>query len=409
MKLHLLFSLILLSFSANTLGGQFVLLNEQEIKLVKLAIADGSASDRTKEVYNRLLKRADKLLTVPNYTVVDKTIIPPGATANDFVSISSYWWPDTKKAGGLPWVRIEGKTNPDTKTDKVDRNRVNDMAKAVYTLSQAYYFSGNVEYAKKAITMIKVWFLANKTRMTPHLQYAQTSPGLNERVSSGIMDGRLIPHNILDSINLIRNSGYWSERFDAVMNQWLATYLKWLTGSEMGRKASEKKDRHGSWYYYQTSALSWYLNDQKTLSRQFKLAKNMMKKQFNKEGGLILELDRSKSYSDSCFSLSGLTAIAVIAEKAGKKFWDLPSQKKSSIAKGIEYMKPATINGEWAHSDESIDVKDCADAFSRYAEYSKSAQLKATVSTLLDEIEVKTKKSSDDKRFLIRHTLLKQQ
>ena len=409
MKLRFLVAvsaLTVLIFSHNSFAGQFVFLDEQQLQSVKASIADGSASEAVKEEYKRLLKSADKLLDGPNYTVVDKTIIPPGATANDFVSISSKAWPSESSSDGFPWAKKD-ETNPDTKTDKVDRARINDMGKAVYTLSQAYYFSGNVDYATKSAIMLKTWFLANKTRMNPHLQYAQTIPGVDKRSSSGIMDGRAIPYQVLDSINLIRSSGVWSERFDQVMDQWLATYLEYLTGSKMGGSAAKKTDRNGSWYYLQTSALAWYLDDQKVLKRQFKLAKDIMKSQFNGKGGLVKELDRSSSLRDSCFSLEGLTGIAVIADKAGKKFWDLPSKKNSSIGKGINYIMPAVVSGDWSHSDEDIDVSDCLVAIDRYAEYSDSAELKSSVSNLLKEVSDKDKKSSDDKRVISQLTLFK--
>ncbi len=408
MKLRfLVLSLTLFSFSSTAFGGQFVLLNEQELQTAKVSIADDSASKVTKDAYKRLIKEADKALSAPNYSVTDKTFIPPGATANDFVSLSSQYFPDENSSDGLPWLKKPGETNPDSKTDKVDRARIKDMANTVYTLSQAYYVSGNEAYAQKASTMLKTWFLITRTRMSPHLQYAQTIPGDDSRSSSGIMDGRLIPLNILDSVNLIRNSEHWTERFDGVMNQWFTQYLTFLTTRKMGQNASKKKDRNGSWYYFQTTALSWYLNDLKTLKKQLKLAKAKMKEQFNADGGLVDEIKRSNSYADSCFNLDGLTAVAVVAEKSGNKFWDLPSKKKSAIGKGLNYMIPATVNGQWAHKSSEIDVVDCLDAFNRYAEYSGSGEMKSIVNGLLTEIADKGKNSSDERRALMRYGLYK--
>ena len=406
MKLRALLLVLVSAFSMNVSAGKFVLLNEQEMQTVKASIAEGTASKATKKAYKRLIKEADKALNGPNYSVVDKSIIPPGATANDFVSISSKYWPNENSSTGFPWVK-NGDTNPDTKSDKVDRQRIKDMAEAVLLLSQAYYFSDKDEYAKKAAVMLKVWFLANKTRMTPHLQFAQTIPGVDKRSSSGVMDGRLIPHNILDSISLIRNSGFWSERFDGVMNQWFAAYLQYLTGSKMGHNALKKNDRNGSWYLFQTSALAFYLGDDKVLKRQLKFAKGKLKDQFNGSGGLVKEITRSNSYTDSCFNLEGLTALAVVADKANKKFWDLPSKKKSAIGKGLQYMVPATVKGDWAHDAKDIDVVDCLDAFTRYAELSGSPEMKSVVSGMLTEISDKGKQSGDEKRALMRFGLYK--
>ena len=395
----LLITLILLSFSFKAYGGQFVLLNEAEIAAVKASLKDGSASKATKNAYKRLIKDANKLLDAPNYSVVNKTVTAPGVGAHDFLSIRSKYWPNENKPDGFPWQK-EGDSNPENKQDK---NRLDNMAKAVFTLSQAYYFSGTNEYAEKASTMIKVWFLANKTRMTPHLQFAQTIPGIDERSSSGIIDGHLISLNILDSINLIRGSAYWSDRFDQVMNQWLATYLKWLTGSKMGHKTAKKESRHGTWYFFQTSALAWYLEDKKALSRQIKAAKGIMAAQFNGKGGQPKKLKRSKPFRDSCFNLEGLTGIAVIAEKANKKFWN----HRSAISKGVGFLMPAAQSGEWEHESKSVKSHECLNAFAHYAEYADSAQAKSAISNILSTIDAKEKKSGDEKRAYARIALYK--
>ena len=62
--------------------------------------------------------------------------------------------------------------------DRLDRDRLGNMAKAVTTLGIAYYFSGNEQYAKKATDFLKVWFLDAKTKMNPNLNYGQTIPCL---------------------------------------------------------------------------------------------------------------------------------------------------------------------------------------------------------------------------------------
>jgi len=401
--------LILCLMSFNVQSGQFVLLNESEIQAVKISLAEGSASKPTVDGYKRLIKEANKLLEAPNESVVDKEIIPPGATKHDFVSIHSKYWPDDRKADGFPWVREED-SNPDTKSDKVDQRRIKRMGEAISTLSQAYYFSGDQQYAVKASVMLKTWFLANKTRMTPHLQFAQTKPGIDDRSSSGVIEGAPIALHVLDSINLIRDSGAWPERFDQVMDQWFTQYLKWLTKSKMANKAAAKDDRHGSWYYFQTAALSWYLNDKKTLNKQLKNAKANLATQFDPDGSLPNELRRSKAFIDSCQNLQALTGTAIIADKANKKFWDLPSKSKSSIAKGINFLMPTALSGSWKY-DEDKDVKGyaCLDSFNRYAEYSNSAEAKSAVNTILSSIGSKEKPSGDEKRAYYRFALHKPQ
>lgn len=75
---------------------------------------------------------------------------------------------------GLPYIRKDGQRNPEL--DKLDRNKLGDMSKAVTTLGLAYYFSGDEKYAQKAVDFLNVWFLDAKTKMNPNLTYGQTIP-----------------------------------------------------------------------------------------------------------------------------------------------------------------------------------------------------------------------------------------
>ena len=204
---------------------------------------------------------------------------------------------------------------------------------------------------------------------------------------------------------MLRGSEAWSDRYDEVMNQWFSTYLKWLTGSKMGAKASAKETRHGSWYYFQTSALAWYLQDEKTLARQIKRVKPILRGQFNSKGGQPEALKESDSYARSCFNLDAMTGIGVIAEKAGKKFWS----KNKSVLKGLSHMMPVAHTGEWSQESDKLVVGQCIDAFNRYAEHSGSAEAKAAVSKILTDIASKEKKSSDEKRIYNRYALFKPQ
>ena len=146
----------------------------------------------------------------------------------------------------MPWTRRDGETNPDTQTDKVDRKRIGEMTQTVESLGQAYYFSGNEAYAKKGTDLIKAWFLNSDTRMNPNLNYAQSVPGIDKQRRSGILDGRLIPLRVLDSITLFSGSEHWSDEENESMNNWLKAYLKWLTKSCLLYTSPSPRDQRGS-------------------------------------------------------------------------------------------------------------------------------------------------------------------
>ena len=50
-----------------------------------------------------------------------------------------YWWPDSTKPGGLPYVRRDGERNPEIRRD-YDAPRLGALTGAVGTLALAYNF-----------------------------------------------------------------------------------------------------------------------------------------------------------------------------------------------------------------------------------------------------------------------------
>ena len=53
-----------------------------------------------------LLKKADKILEEAKvYSVMDKKQLPPSGDKHDYMSTGPYWWPDTTKPDGLPYIK----------------------------------------------------------------------------------------------------------------------------------------------------------------------------------------------------------------------------------------------------------------------------------------------------------------
>ena len=208
LSLSIICLFLLVGFSANA-QKPMVQYDLEGLQKLKNELDSKVASAEVEKEYKRLLKQADKLLEIDNPTVIDKKIATPSKSKNDYLSISRYWWPDETKSNGLPWIRKDGETNPDTQTDAVDRKRLGLMSRSVETLSLAYFFSEDEKYAKKGISIINTWFIDKRTRMNPHLQYAQSVPGNPKSRRSGILDGRDIPVKVLDGITLISKSKFW--------------------------------------------------------------------------------------------------------------------------------------------------------------------------------------------------------
>jgi len=100
------------------------------------------AGDETlRAALGKLTRAADKMLSSGPFSVTDKTMPPPSGDKHDYQSMGPYWWPDPKKPDGLPYIRKDGKVNPERR-ELGDADRYGEMQVAVTTLAVAWYFTG---------------------------------------------------------------------------------------------------------------------------------------------------------------------------------------------------------------------------------------------------------------------------
>lgn len=70
-------------------------------------------SGETSPALAALKRNADQALTRGPWTVVSKKQLPPSGNKHDYMSVVPYWWPDPEKPDGLPYIRRDGKVNPE--------------------------------------------------------------------------------------------------------------------------------------------------------------------------------------------------------------------------------------------------------------------------------------------------------
>src|SRR5213078_3166245 len=81
----------------------------------KRRLASGDSSVRP--AYDRLVREAAAALVAGPFSVMDKQRTPPSGDKHDYVSMGPYWWPDSTKPDGLPYVRHDGERNPEIRRD----------------------------------------------------------------------------------------------------------------------------------------------------------------------------------------------------------------------------------------------------------------------------------------------------
>ena len=223
-----------------------ILMDAEYLRESKTRIEKGDST--LKSAFDQLIKEADKALKEGPYSVTNKEKLPPSGDKHDYVSYSRYWWPDPNTAGGLPYVRRDGETNPASQSSKEsDRLRIGALGKNTETLGLAYYLTNKKKYAEKAAELLRVWFLDEATRMNPNLNNAQCRPGHNNGSKSGILDGRLMIRALEGSLLISRSSELSHSEIER-LKTWAKEYFEWLTTNKMALEEAASKNNHGSYF-----------------------------------------------------------------------------------------------------------------------------------------------------------------
>jgi hypothetical protein len=307
--------------------------------LSKIKKEINSGNNYYSESLKSLKNDADKILIEEIHTVTEKKEIPPSGDKHDYMSLSTYWWPDPSKKNGLPYIRKDGETNPEIYIIK-DKKYFQSMPGKVFNLALYYYYSDDEKYAEKAVSIMKAWFIDKNTMMNPNLNYAQAVKGKNDGKGGGILDGRMLV-KICDSIGIIKNSKYYNEEIDKKIREWFTVYLNWLLNSKNGKDESNAKNNHGTWYDAQLSGIALFLNRTDIIDN---LINNAMEKriphQFEIDGKQPEELQRTKALSYSTFNLSAWFWFASFTQYSNHDILEYQTKDGRSIKKALEYLIP---------------------------------------------------------------------
>ena len=155
------------------------------------------------ELYSTAASGASKDDPYAFVTTNSEDFSSPTGDKRDYISVGRYWWPDSDKPDGLPYIRRDGQTNPEAL--KNDFMKMSRMMSAVRGLAPLYYFTGDEEAAAHAAGMLKTFFTDPETGMKPHLTYAQAVPGREEGRPLGIIDTYAMIE-LADCIALLENA-----------------------------------------------------------------------------------------------------------------------------------------------------------------------------------------------------------
>ena len=305
------------------------------------AKAAAASDESAKKALKKLIADADKALAVTPPSVMQKTKVPPSGDKHDYMSIAPYFWPNPETKDGLPYVRKDGKVNPESRAEAAnDTLRARLVGTTVETLALGYYFTRDEKYAEHAAKVLRTWFLDPASKMTPHFRFAQAIPGVNDGRGTGLIEARGLA-DAADAASLLAGSKHWSAADQQALLAWGEIYFEWLLGSKNGQDERAAKNNHGTWYDVQ--AVKWAL----VLGRKDK-AKEICAEaitrrigvQIQPDGKQPLELVRTASFSYSCFNLLALARLADLSEHAGVDLWHHKTSDGRSIRAALDFLVP---------------------------------------------------------------------
>ncbi len=318
----------------------------------------------------RVITLANSFLKDKPVTITDFKAERSTGGLHDYFSEGDYWWPDEKNPTG-PYIQKDGMTNPEIFVKH--RESLRSFSVIVPALVAAYKVTGDTNYAKKAIKHLRAWFIADATKMNPHLLYAQA---IRNKVT-----GRGI--GIIDTIHLIEltkavealEADSAIKKSDAEkIRQWFREYLKWLTTHEYGIDESTQKNNHGTWWHAQVAAYASFVkNDSLVNFVRDRYTTVLLPNQMAKDGSFPFELKRTKPYNYSLFNLEGMAAICELTSDKTHNMFEYTLADGRSMKKGFEFITPFIVNKElWKYPKdvmhfENYPARQSALLFAYYA------------------------------------------
>lgn len=286
-----------------------------------------------------IIRDAEKYLAAPVPLITDKQKTAPSGDKHDYFSMARYWWPNPDTPDGLPYVRKDGKRNPET--EGMDRETLGAMEKMLTVYALAYLYSGKEAYAEKGWEILRAWFINKKTRMNPSMQYSQVRMGHNNNLgsNSGLLDGYsllIVP----DAVEILSASKQTKTKEIETIRAWFADYLQWMLTSEQGQKEDIASNNHGTAYHIQVAVYALFTRNDSVANRYLSsFVERRILPQFEPDGRQPKELARTRAYGYSCYNLKHIFDMIDICRLRGIDLLADP-EVSARVQKAVDFLAP---------------------------------------------------------------------
>jgi len=254
---------------------------------------------------------------------------------HNYESLSIYWWPDTTKANGLPYIAKDGQWNPEW--ENYDLPRLVKLTSNLQNSATLFLKNGDSKAYDNFVQQLKIWFIDRKTKMNPNFEYSQFIPGRNN--DKGNPQGMIDTRNLVVAINWINQVNEKKPLDKKVMKKikkWYSDFGKWMETSNYGKTACGFDNNQGISYDY--TLYNFYLftgqtsKTNQTRDRFF----GRLRQQIKEDGSQPEELKRAKPKFYSQFNLTNIKEFMNTLEMNKD---NIPTEVKSLINKAEEYTK----------------------------------------------------------------------
>jgi len=285
----------------------------------------------------RVLKAADQYLSEKPTTVTASSSPRSAGGPHDFFSEADYWWPDPKDPNG-PYIQRDGMSNPDNFVEH--RRALMRFSVQVPALVAAWKLTNDKRYAAHAASHLRAWFIDERTRMNPNLQYAQAIHGRTTGRGTGIIDTIHLVE-VARAIEAMEASGALSASEAKAIEQWFADYVQWMTTSKNGIEERDARNNHTTCWVMQVAAFAHLTRDQKLLEycrERFRTV--IVPNQIASDGSFPEELRRTKPYGYSLFNLEAMATVCQILSTPADNLFAFETANGRGFRRAMEYMAP---------------------------------------------------------------------
>jgi len=208
------------------------------------------------------------------YSVIHKARVPPSGDPHDYFTVAPFYW--RTKTG---WEHRDCQRNPVAMSADYDWTELENFAAAVAV-------AGDRADGAVLSELVNAWFLDPRTRMTPHLRFAQVKPGDSEGRGTGIVEARKL-------VLPLRYGALLPHDVRRPLSKWMDAFLNWLDTSPQGHFVRLRTNNIAVWYEAICAQIEEFLGRREALALRADRVVELAAQQIRADGSMPAEARRA--------------------------------------------------------------------------------------------------------------------